>query len=218
MAQISLTNLTPNGSFETTTNWWLSGSRVTIPVALPTGEPGSNCLSLTSANTPLLLSLKTDNKYYARVLLLTTSVSTISSIIFSVGGLNISKSNPTQNTWYFVDNIVPVSSITGMNFGVSGTGNGCIDNIMIINLTDAYGAGNEPDLATIRQLVADNGNYWDGTKVINIGSGQIYTGGYFNTGSGVVRAGGYFNSGSGTVKVGGYFNDGSGAKLVMGNV
>jgi hypothetical protein len=33
------------------------------------------------------------------------------------------------------------------------------DNIMVINLTQAFGAGNEPSLADIREMVANGNGY-----------------------------------------------------------
>ena len=41
-------------------------------------------------------------------------------------------------------------------------------NVMMLDLTSAFGAGNEPDLETIRQLVVSAGGFWNADKTIQL--------------------------------------------------
>jgi len=39
---------------------------------------------------------------------------------------------------------------------------------MMINLTAAFGAGNEPTAADMRSIIAAESGYWDGAKSITV--------------------------------------------------
>ena len=85
---------------------------------------------------------------------------------------------PNTTGWNLIDTIW-TADIAGLNmrFIWQQTGNmgnnetyGRLDNVVMIDLTEAFGAGNEPPLPAIRQGVLNTppNGYWDGTTVIEM--------------------------------------------------
>ena len=184
---ISLTNMIPNGSFETnTTGWAGSGtlSRIAVPAPVH-GEFGSWCgqnahkvngahyIQLSSA----LSGIVSGRKYYIRSRV-RFAINGYGNVIQFYNAANALANGvtaytmPAVNTWYVYDALwtAPNANNVQLRFNFSnGSGNndrtGQIDNIMMLDLTTAFGAGNEPDAATMKTLIENEG-YWDGTKVI----------------------------------------------------
>ena len=177
---VSLKNIVPNGSFETnTTGWTGSGtlSRIALPVSH--GESGSWCGQnshrVNGAHSILLspgLSVVSGNQYYIRARTRFTSNGYGNIVQFQNNATNIGAAvTMTVNQWSLLDCIWQANSSTfplRLNF-TNGNGNtdrtAQCDNIMVINLTAAFGAGNEPDALSMRSFIASKGGYWDGDVV-----------------------------------------------------
>ena len=187
-AEVKLTNKVANGSFETNTTAWSVStgaiSRITVPTPVH-GEYGSwagrmdaklNGVFYIQVSTAI--SVVSGRKYYIR-----------NQQRFTYAGFNnvarymnngtafspaITNTIPTVNTWNILDGVWTANSATlQLRIEWSG-GNGNqqrgndFDNIMVIDLTDAFGAGAEPSAATMRSIVTKNGGYWDGGKIVTI--------------------------------------------------
>jgi hypothetical protein len=82
----------------------------------------------------------------------------------------------TRNVWNLLDGIYTPPSPVNPNVNYlqlmivmlgakQNTTPSYFDNVVALDLTESYGAGNEPDLATIRQIVNDNNGYFDEIKL-----------------------------------------------------
>ena len=186
-----LTNLITNGSFEANANGW-SGNSAPQRVALPTpvhGEDGNWCGYFsgnvnTSAGGTLGTACFSDvtnnintiigNKYYLRCLVRIGNVNVIGAMFKNGTATNspvIGTELPTPliNEWKLLDTIW-TADLNTLHFSLHFNpipGNMAriywFDDAMMINLTQAFDAGYEPDLAKIREIVASKGGYWDGT-------------------------------------------------------
>lgn len=176
-----LTNLISNGSFEADTTGWtgsLTLSRQALGV--PHGEFGSwrgqNAGTVNGAHwlqRSAALPVVSSRRYYLRARV-ATATATMGNIVQFANTTTALTGAPSLtltpvNSWQVYDMIwtANTASLTlRVNF-TGGSGNqarqGWLDNMMIIDLTDTFGAGNEPDIEDIREVVADGGGYWDGT-------------------------------------------------------
>jgi len=184
MMTVTLTNLIPNGSFETNaTVWTPSGGSIARSALTPAhGEFGSWMGNLTfnvNGNTFITLNpaipTVVGRRYYIRSQIRHLN----QSYQFGVSYLNnttaltpaMSIANMVFNQWNLLDGIWTANATSlALRIQFSG-GNGnqsrsnVFDNIMVIDLTAAFGAGNEPSLAEIRQIVRDNGGYFTSVDI-----------------------------------------------------
>jgi len=191
MATVNATNLITNGGFETNTSGWTwqnaAWSRVALPGALPTGNPGSYCAQAPTANMNFsgatmsaevssAIPVTSGRKYYIRAYVRTNNTN-VNAVQFMNGGsalTGISSVSISSNVWTTLEYIWTsnLSSITPrINFTGSNGNNGkllFIDNIMILDLTAIYGVSKEPDLTILRTDIAANGMFWEGVKSITI--------------------------------------------------
>ena len=166
----SLTNLVKNPSFEGSTNW--SNLTDTTPVtgvkrsgsySMRFGQATTNgihTMSTQTFGTPIL-----NHKYYGRIYWYSTTAAKISMryevflgdaqganlLLFTYGG------NVPANTWTAFSGIKSITTSTYLNqtwtirnFTYSTSTYGTYvyaDDAMIIDLTAAFGAGNEPDVS-----------------------------------------------------------------------
>jgi len=186
-----LTNLVNNGSFElnasTCDNWANTGGNAnnalsvqTSPVLFGsracrgTGTWNNNSVANYGRFTQTISSLTNGNRYYIRAniyaqagvtdgLIQNNQTNlTAASGSFAASGLGAS--------WTTISGVWQ-SNATSLTLSVAffgGNGNNAktvfIDGIMMIDLTTAYGAGNEPIASEMNTVVASYGNYWDGSK------------------------------------------------------
>ena len=118
-------------------------------------------------------------KYYIRAQARIATPVTSNSAQFSNNGADIGHSFVTigNSSWGLIDYIWTANTVTlglRIQFSAEGlSGNTAtsfqVDNVMVIDLTAAFGAGNEPTAAAMRESVynyAQRG-YWDGSTAIN---------------------------------------------------
>ena len=153
---VSMTNLVEDGSFETTGTWttWSTDALVTEQSLF-----GSKSLKLTgdqlanvSVETPIA-----GHKYYGREYIKTDGEVTIGDGRFEVhGGDGVGLNwvygwnrgnypNWTMQSAVHEIEVVNASSYVLRTFKVGGTGTAYIDGILLVDLTESFGAGFEPD-------------------------------------------------------------------------
>lgn len=82
------------------------------------------------------------------------------------------------NTWHRISGVINVSSSATVvrlkleDHRASGWTASKIKNCMIIDLTDMFGAGKEPDKATIDALIQELGGWWDNPSIFNLVEGN----------------------------------------------
>ena len=178
--QLTLSNLISNGNFATNITDWTGSPTATrtttIPAGLPTGITATAIAQLGQSNlngTPTLThtqitGLTTGRKYYLRAYVrIGNTNSTGCQWMNNTTALSPAISTSlTQNNWVLLDGIWTSSGTTftpRLSY-TSGSGNNAklcyAANVMMIDLTGAYGAGNEPDITIIRQIVNDAGGYF----------------------------------------------------------
>lgn len=179
-AQVPLTNLLSNGGFEADTSGWTGSLTLSRQALSPShGEVGSwyarNTGTVNGAHylqRSAALTVVNGRRYYLRCRAATATAQYGYTIQFYNTATALAQGVVSANlttAWSLYDAIWTANT-TSLTLRVNysgGNGNqtrtGWLDNVMIIDLTAAYGAGSEPDLATIRQRVLNRGGYWDGT-------------------------------------------------------
>jgi len=181
---VTLTNLIPNGSFESDITGWTPSHNVIQRNALapPHGEFGAWMGQLThTVNGVTFITLNPaiptvpGRRYYIR----SQNRHLNQAYQFNVAYMNnaaafspaISLNNMVFNQWNLLDGIWTANaSLLALRIQWSG-GNGnqlrnnAVDNIMVIDLTAAFGAGNEPNLAEIRQIINENSGYFTSVDI-----------------------------------------------------
>ena len=196
---INLTNLISNGSAEINIQNWNASQGTPAPTRLASipapshGEFGVACgqvsgqVNYSSGGGQNKLSTQysnvavtTGHKYYMRAVVRPSTPTGIAGCQFNNNGTDIGHAfaDTVINQWGFIDYIWEATGTTlglRLQFSVpSQSGNTAssfqFDNVMVIDLTAAFGAGNEPTAAVIRDGV-DNytqRGYWDGTASITL--------------------------------------------------
>ncbi|MCL2215670.1 MAG: putative Ig domain-containing protein [Defluviitaleaceae bacterium] len=214
MAQIYLTNIVQNGSFENNVSGWngfstnKQGTQSTLApmqVANNTpapehGETGSWCAQI-GVKTQGLVYMNPNNpipttvghKYYVRgqVSLRGSTVAGMTTGCTVVNGTTVpvrdvvlppplfdGLQTPNVTGWNLIDTIWTADvSPLNMRFIWQQTGNqgnnetyGRVDNIVMVDLTEHFGEGNEPPLFAIRQGVLNTPphGWWEGTAAITM--------------------------------------------------
>lgn len=182
-----LTNMIYNGSFETNTTEWSGSTTLTRIAKNPSHSEYGSYVGQVSGRTNGNIyvqrsSAQTDftsgRKYYIR----SKVRSVIAGYAYMIQYMNATTalsgstitdiSSGEDNGWSIYDMIWTANTSSlrlRLNFtGGIGYINRTIqfDNIMIINLTEAFGSGNEPTLIDIRDIVNFNGGYWDGSLAV----------------------------------------------------
>lgn len=101
-------------------------------------------------------------------------ISYISGNIFLQANSDVIVLTPLSYTWQKISAVLTQVSGVAQNFigALSGTMTVKFKEYLAINLTDTFGVGNEPDLATCDMLYAD---YFDGTEVSVNNTGNAET-------------------------------------------
>ncbi|MDP4117666.1 MAG: hypothetical protein Q8873_00535 [Bacillota bacterium] len=169
-----VTNLVTNGDFSNGTTGWtaLSGLAISavanvLTATLAVSTIGVVCTDLTSA-------AGTARKVYVRAIVRSRSA-TITAIDIAIRGstsatdgtvVAYSKSNPVVNTWYTFSSLTTTSTAaTGKDRIIirpSGAANDAIEvkYVSTIDLTAAFGTGNEPSAAEMDAILAFYPNSW----------------------------------------------------------
>lgn len=179
--EVSITNLITNGSFENgSTGWVLENAAITNEKKIS----GNSSLNLKanvspsmSKQTLIIHTPKLNHKYYARLNFLSSSTFTTPDSRFEWyfsddnGTLKFFQKDIPTNNWIILSSVSELSSASYLdetwyirNFTVNATTDSFVDDLIIIDLTEAFGAGNEPS----KEWCDLNISYFEGTKIINI--------------------------------------------------
>ena len=183
-------NLLINSNYKNSSSWLNGGgatSSVENNVATVTGNGNSSFVSFYQrTNIPLVAG----RKYHMKVeMTVTNSSCTALTVEFegqtTAGTTLVAKiDSPVANTRYTVSGIVTATSqigninfITRHTYADAATANGksCkIEKCMLVDVTDMFGAGKEPDKATIDAIIQAIGGWVDApTTYYNISQGNI---------------------------------------------
>ena len=177
--EYTITNMIKNGNFEKdATNWELSGASITSDEKY-SGEkslmlsPNTTAMSTQtlSSTAPVL-----NHKYYGSIMYKTVSGLTAADNRFewyntdnSDALMVFANKKDTQGKWERLSGIGQITSTSYLdkswyvrNFMVNATTNSYVDEVMIVDLTETFGAGNEPT----KEWCDENINYFEGTTII----------------------------------------------------
>ena len=181
----TITNLISNGSFEYGfSNWYDERNGSTEYHQVVSGGYHGN-YSLRFGNmagvemTNQLLPYSSpilNHKYYGTLMFKSSSTFTTSDSRFewfyndtTYGRMVFATKNRASNDWIKLSAIQSITDSTYLsnnwkirNFHVNANEYSYVDSIMIVDLTEAFGMGNEPDLAWCNENI----NYFDGTMIV----------------------------------------------------
>ena len=194
MATITLTNMIANGSMEVNITGWAAAAGSSAPTRLtplpsPThGEYGIACLQHNGqvnsnaqggANRICSqyqnITVVTGRQYYIRAQV--RVVAGCTGFQFNNNGVEIGHAliDTSDNTWSFMDFIWTADTNTlGLRLQSASIANGNaartfqFDNVMLIDITTPFGAGNEPPIGLLQAVVEEENGYWDGAKLVDI--------------------------------------------------
>ena len=179
--EYTITNMIKNGNFEKdAANWALSGASITSDEKY-SGEkslmlsPNTTAMSTQtlSSTAPVL-----NHKYYGSIMYKTASGLTAADNRFewyntdnSDALMVFANKKDTQGKWERLSGIGQITSTSYLdkswyvrNFMVNATTNSYVDEVMIVDLTETFGAGNEPT----KEWCDGNINYFEGTTIIKV--------------------------------------------------
>ena len=179
--EYTITNMIKNGNFEKdAANWALSGASITSDEKY-SGEkslmlsPNTTAMSTQtlSSTAPVL-----NHKYYGSIMYKTASGLTAADNRFewyntdnSDALMVFANKKDTQGKWERLSGIGQITSTSYLdkswyvrNFMVNATTNSYVDEVMIVDLTETFGAGNEPT----KEWCDENINYFEGTTIIKV--------------------------------------------------
>ena len=179
--EYTITNMIKNGNFEKdAANWALSGASITSDEKY-SGEkslmlsPNTTAMSTQtlSSTAPVL-----NHKYYGSIMYKTVSGLTAADNRFewyntdnSDALMVFANKKDTQGKWERLSGIGQITSTSYLdkswyvrNFMVNATTNSYVDEVMIVDLTETFGAGNEPT----KEWCDENINYFEGTTIIKV--------------------------------------------------
>ena len=179
--EYTITNMIKNGNFEKdAANWALSGASITSDEKY-SGEkslmlsPNTTAMSTQtlSSTAPVL-----NHKYYGSIMYKTVSGLTAADNRFewyntdnSDALMVFANKKDTQGKWERLSGIGQITSTSYLdklwyvrNFMVNATTNSYVDEVMIVDLTETFGAGNEPT----KEWCDGNINYFEGTTIIKV--------------------------------------------------
>lgn len=163
MTKVKLVNLVTNGSFENGTTGW-SGLRSGMSVDNTTSVHGDSCLKCIGANDTYqwcqsnVFTVTRGHILYSSVMVRNNDAKTAWGLYVNNNGsqslnLNVGQVGSTYNTFTKVSKrlTVPeleVYTINMLLYGEQSTANSSLitywDNVLCVDLTDCFGAGNEP--------------------------------------------------------------------------
>ena len=191
--EYTITNMIKNGNFEKdAANWALSGASITSDEKY-SGEkslmlsPNTTAMSTQtlSSTAPVL-----NHKYYGSIMYKTASGLTAADNRFewyntdnSDALMVFANKKDTQGKWERLSGIGQITSTSYLdkswyvrNFMVNATTNSYVDEVMIVDLTETFGAGNEPT----KEWCDENINYFEGTTIITKKEAPLDTSGANN--------------------------------------
>jgi hypothetical protein len=178
----AITNMITNGNFATNTTGWNAShtlSRITT-FDLPSGESNSgaaqnagNVNGAIHITRSSALTVVNGRRYYIRAMV-RNNINGIANIVQFMNNTTaltgMSTVTISNQTWTLVDFIWTANSnsLTLRINNTGGSGNTArnmqITNVVVIDLTGNFGAGQEPNIATIRERVNAEGGYFEGSR------------------------------------------------------
>jgi len=176
------TNLVTNGDFSNGTTGWVGTGSTISALSNIMSCIGNGASASVRAEQTTVDILSVNNKYYfrARMRLTNSLASSIFIILLGttvVGSVpTISLSSPTVDTWYTLSDVLTNTTGTGNlklrlqhSYVDAATANGKVMEVQYvsaINLTQIFGAGNEPTKEQMDWLLAQRftNSWFDGTK------------------------------------------------------
>ena len=177
--EYTITNMVKNGGFEKdVANWELSGASITSDEKYSGGKSLMLSPNTTAMSTQTLSSTAPvlNHKYYGSIMYKTVSGLTAADNRFewyntdnSDALMVFANKKDTQGKWERLSGIGQITSTSYLdkswyvrNFMVNATTNSYVDEVMIVDLTETFGAGNEPT----KEWCDENINYFEGTTII----------------------------------------------------
>ena len=177
--EYTITNMIKNGDFEKdAANWELSGASITSDEKYSGGKSLMLSPNTTAMSTQTLSSTAPvlNHKYYGSIMYKTVSGLTAADNRFewyntdnSDALMVFANKKDTQGKWERLSGIGQITSTSYLdkswyvrNFMVNATTNSYVDEVMIVDLTETFGAGNEPT----KEWCDENINYFEGTTII----------------------------------------------------
>ena len=177
--EYTITNMVKNGGFEKdVANWELSGASITSDEKYSCGKSLMLSPNTTAMSTQTLSSTAPvlNHKYYGSIMYKTVSGLTAADNRFewyntdnSDALMVFANKKDTQGKWERLSGIGQITSTSYLdkswyvrNFMVNATTNSYVDEVMIVDLTETFGAGNEPT----KEWCDENINYFEGTTII----------------------------------------------------
>lgn len=174
----TLLNKMTNGSFENDLETFTSSGDVAVTTNKP--KYGTKSLELVLSNNQKFIqhspSAINGHKYYYQVWAYINSGFTgnigfyprESAIPFSYLEFN----SGITNQWQYISQIMTVTDADNLdiligNAYAASTGTACIDGITLIDLTEAFGAGNEPTKEQMDAVMMALGGWFDGAAVVS---------------------------------------------------
>ncbi|MCI9233315.1 MAG: hypothetical protein HFH08_01810 [Bacilli bacterium] len=168
------TNLVKNSGFEETTGWTLSNANIVSDIS----KSGNSSLQFQSGVTSMISqntsSPIASHVYYGSVEFLSTGTFSASDDRFEMyqsdtenGTVVFARKSNQTAEWMKLSSIQGLQSPNSgtwkiRNFLVDATETAYVDNLFIIDLTEIYGAGNEPT----KQWCDANIHYFDGVGIV----------------------------------------------------
>ena len=179
--EYTITNMVKNGGFEKdVANWELSGASITSDEKYSGGKSLMLSPNTTAMSTQTLSSTAPvlNHKYYGSIMYKTVSGLTAADNRFewyntdnSDALMVFANKKDTQGKWERLSGIGQITSTSYLdkswyvrNFMVNATTNSYVDEVMIVDLTETFGAGNEPT----KEWCDENINYFEGTTIIKV--------------------------------------------------
>lgn len=164
-------NLIKNGSFENNDNCWSPVGAPTVTFPSNTGKFGSKTLLQANATGRLDQNVKAEigHVYYFSSWSWFTSAQSYSftsgAVVNGTNTLWNVVTSPTILTWHFssirfaptTNNIIIMAGV----YGDARVVNTNADGLLLLDLTDIFGAGNEPTQEVMDLIVQANGGWWD---------------------------------------------------------
>jgi len=168
-------NLLMNGNMASTDGWTANGMGVDGGTTITASSNVLEVITSTSITQlrvqhALTKSIISGHQYYVNAQVKSGYSGTLRVL---VGTYEFLKASAASNTWYDVGGIFTattnetINAIVGQNYaysGVSQTMN--IKNVICIDLTKLYGAGNEPTKSEFETILADFTNSWFDVAVL----------------------------------------------------
>ena len=182
---VNLVQLVKNGNFEDGTEWAPVGGTESVANNTYTHTCDGTLVKGTVISSPITSLDNTTDEFFAICEARVTNAD-CDKIVLRAGGSNSQDfweiTNPSQNQWYTLSGLVTrTAGSTGSLIGIiheyadTATSNGKVMEVRVvrlINLTQCYGAGNEPTEGTppfnanfVNSQITPLG-YWEGVKTI----------------------------------------------------